>query len=100
MVESGRRYSQVMVHLILTGCTGTAGAAVLARCIASPTIARISVLSRRPVKQAEGVEKARVVIHKDFTSYPPDLLHDLQGASGCIWALGVATGQVSSRFGV
>ncbi|KAL8671696.1 MAG: hypothetical protein Q9168_003796 [Polycauliona sp. 1 TL-2023] len=46
-----------MAHIILTGCTGTAGAAMLAHCIKSSKVARISVLSRRPVKQAEGQDK-------------------------------------------
>ena len=87
-----------MAHVILTGCTGTAGSAVLARCIASSSISRISVLSRRPVKQATGVEKVNVVIHKDFSVYPAELLEQLRGAVGCVWALGVPTGQVSAEY--
>lgn len=86
-----------MAHLVLTGCTGTAGAAVLAHCIESSTIARASVLSRRPIKQAEGKEKVRVHIHKDFNSYPDSLLSELKGAVGCVWALGVSTSQVKAR---
>lgn len=81
-----------MAHVILTGCTGTAGSAVLARCIASKTISRISVLSRRQVKQAAGVGKVKVFIHEDFKVYPDSLLGELKGAVGCIWALGVPTG--------
>lgn len=87
-----------MAHIILTGCTGTAGSAVLARCIASPSISRISVLSRRPVQQAAGVAKVNVVIHKDFNVYPNSLLGQLKGAVGCIWALGVPAGQVSAEY--
>ncbi len=86
-----------MAHIILTGCTGTAGSAVLARCIASSSISRISVLSRRPVKQATGVDKVNVIIHKDFNVYPNDLLEQLKGAVGCVWALGVAAAQVSAE---
>ncbi|KAL8763763.1 MAG: hypothetical protein Q9194_007265, partial [Teloschistes cf. exilis] len=86
-----------MAHVILTGCTGTAGAAMLARCIESSSIARISVLSRRPVKQAEGKEeKVQVYIHSDFTTYPDELLGKLRGAVGCIWALGISTSQVKA----
>ena len=73
---------------------------MLARCIASSTITQISVLSRRPVKQVEGVDKAKVFIHKDFKVYPQDLLDKLKGASGCIWALGVPSSQASARFSV
>lgn len=86
-----------MAHVILTGATGTAGSAVLARCIASSTISRVSVLSRRPVKQAAGVDKVNVIIHSDFNSYPESLLDDLKGAVGCVWALGIASGQASAR---
>ena len=86
-----------MVHIILTGATGTAGAAVLARCIASSTITRVSVLSRRPVKQAAGVDKVNVFMHNDFNTYPESLLGQLKGAVGCVWALGIASGQVGAR---
>lgn len=86
-----------MSHIVLTGCTGTAGAGVLAHCINSSTIAKISVLSRRPVKQAEGKDKVQVLIHKDFNSYPHSLLSKLEGASSCVWALGISTSQVNAR---
>ncbi|KAK4692513.1 hypothetical protein P7C71_g4714, partial [Lecanoromycetidae sp. Uapishka_2] len=85
-----------MAHVILTGCTGTAGSAVLARCIASSTISKVTILSRRPVKQASGVDKVNVIIHNDFTSYPDDLLQQLKGAVGCVWALGTPAGQVTA----
>ncbi|KAL8780394.1 MAG: hypothetical protein Q9213_006479 [Squamulea squamosa] len=83
-----------MAHVILTGCTGTAGSAMLAQCMGSPKVARVSVLSRRPVKQAEGNDKVKVHIHKDFEIYPDSLLGELKGAAGCIWALGISTSQV------
>ncbi|KAL8916961.1 MAG: hypothetical protein Q9172_006027 [Xanthocarpia lactea] len=83
-----------MAHIILTGCTGTAGSAILAQCISSSKVARVSVLSRRPVKQAEGNDKVTVHVHNDFGSYPDSLLDQLKGAVGCIWALGISTSQV------
>ena len=86
-----------MAHVVLTGCTGTAGSAILARCIASSSISRISVLSRRPVKQATGIDKVNVIIHKDFSVYPNSLLEQLKGAVGCVWALGVPMSQVSAE---
>jgi len=51
-----------------------AGSAVLARCLASSTISKVSVLSRRPDKQATGVEKVNVIIYQDFNSFLDDLL--------------------------
>ncbi|KAL8998571.1 MAG: hypothetical protein Q9169_002411 [Polycauliona sp. 2 TL-2023] len=71
---------------------------MLAQCIKSSKIARISVLSRRPVKQAEGLDKVKVHIHQDFHSYPDSLLSELKGAVGCIWALGISTSQVKAEF--
>ncbi|KAL8851947.1 MAG: hypothetical protein Q9221_003158 [Calogaya cf. arnoldii] len=86
-----------MAHIILTGCTGTAGSAMLAQCIKSSKVARISVLSRRPVKQAKGQDKVKVHLHQDFRTYPDSLLDELKGAAGCIWALGISTSQVKSE---
>ena len=84
-----------MTHLILTGTTGTTGAAVLAACISTTSIKRITVLSRRPIKQAEGVSKVTVHLHEDFRTYDQNLLEKLKGATACIWVLGTRPGQFS-----
>ena len=76
---------------ILTGATGTAGAAVLSAALASPSISHISILSRRPVHLAATSPKAHVIIHQDFSSYPPDVLDQLRGATACIWAQGISS---------
>ena len=86
-----------MAHIILTGATGTAGAAILDCALRSPAIARVSVLSRRPVKLAESQPKATVIIHKDFANYPPDILEELKGATGCIWAQGISSRGMSEK---
>ncbi|KAF3194358.1 hypothetical protein TWF225_006906 [Orbilia oligospora] len=80
-----------MSHIILTGATGLVGSAVLQHALSSPSISKVSILSRRPVAAADGNPKANVIIHKDFTSYPPELLHQLSGASACIWAQGISS---------
>ncbi|EPS35418.1 hypothetical protein H072_11211 [Dactylellina haptotyla CBS 200.50] len=77
-----------MSHIIITGATGLAGSAILQQALANPAVSKISILSRRPVASAEGNSKANVIIHKDFSSYPPELLSQLSGASACIWAQG------------
>jgi len=82
------------MHLILTGATGLVGSACLQHMLVTQSITKVSVLSRRPVPQAEGKEKVEVIIHKDFTKYPPDVLEKLQGAEGCVWALGVSYNDV------
>lgn len=80
-----------MAHIILTGATGTAGAGILAYALQTPSIARISILSRRPVRLAENQPKANVIIHKDYTTYPPEVLSQLRGATACIWAQGISS---------
>ena len=78
------------MHLILTGATGLIGSSVLHHMLGNDAITAVSILSRRPVPMAEGHEKAKVILHNDFKSYPDDLLEQLKGASGCVWALGVS----------
>ncbi|GIZ42923.1 hypothetical protein CKM354_000617000 [Cercospora kikuchii] len=80
-----------MAHIILTGATGSAGAAILSYCLSNASIARVSILSRRDVKLAENQPKAHVILHKDFEQYPETLLEQLKGASGCIWAQGISS---------
>ncbi|KAF7191057.1 Leucinostatins biosynthesis cluster protein T [Pseudocercospora fuligena] len=80
-----------MAHIILTGATGTVGAAVLAHAIATPSISRISILSRRPVKLAENEPKAKVILQTDFTKYDSSMLDQLEGATSCIWAQGISS---------
>jgi uncharacterized protein YbjT (DUF2867 family) len=77
-----------MAHIIVTGATGLAGSAILAECLASPAIAKVSILSRRSVDFAGANPKANVIIHSDYLSYSSTTLDQLRGATGCIWAQG------------
>ena len=85
------------MHLILTGATGTVGLGVLQHCLSNPSITQLSILSRRPVALADGHPKAQVIIHKDYSSYPNDLLEKLAGASGVVWAQGVSQTKVNKE---
>ncbi|KAG8531281.1 uncharacterized protein KY384_003992 [Bacidia gigantensis] len=86
------------MHLILTGATGLVGSGVLHHMLNNNTVTTVSILSRRPVPMAEGHEKAKVIIHKDFKSFPSDLLEQLKGATGCVWALGVNQNDVDKEL--
>lgn len=85
------------MHLILTGATGMIGAGVLDVMLRTPEVTKISILSRRPVPLADAVKDPRVQVidHQNFTSYPPEVLSQLQGAKGCVWALGISQTQVN-----
>lgn len=85
------------MHLILTGATGLVGAGVLHRMLNVPAVTKISILSRRPVKMAEGHTKVEVIIHKDFENYPTELLEKLKGADGVVWAQGVSQNDVDKE---
>lgn len=86
-----------MSHIILTGATGLAGSAILSHALSSPLISKISILSRRPVKLASASPKAQVILQQDFSSYPPELLDQLRGATGCIWAQGISANGMSEE---
>ncbi|KAF2134090.1 hypothetical protein P153DRAFT_363091 [Dothidotthia symphoricarpi CBS 119687] len=85
------------MHIILTGATGLVGASVLNNMLAQESISRISILSRRPVAMAEGHDKAKVIIHKDYKTYESTLLEELKDAQGCVWAQGVSQNSVDKE---
>jgi uncharacterized protein YbjT (DUF2867 family) len=85
------------MHLVLTGATGLVGSGVLQYMISTPSVSRVSVLSRRPVPQAEGHEKVKVIIHKDFSSYPSEILSQLKDVDGVVWAQGISVTQVTKE---
>jgi hypothetical protein len=44
---------------------------------------------------AEGHQHVNVIIHNDFSNYPQELLEQLKGAEGCVWAVGTPMNMVS-----
>ncbi|TQV94146.1 nucleoside-diphosphate-sugar epimerase [Cordyceps javanica] len=84
------------MHLILTGATGLVGSSVLEAMIKAKDVTKISVLSRRPIPLADDARspKVHVIIHRDFAAYDADVLGQLRGAQGCVWALGISQTKV------
>ncbi len=87
------------MHLILTGATGLVGSGALDVMLKMKDITKISILSRRPVKMAEDAKDPRVnvILHKDFENYDSQVLSQLRGAKGCVWALGISQTQVGKE---
>jgi NAD dependent epimerase/dehydratase family enzyme len=85
------------MHLVLTGATGLVGSAVLHNMIITPSVSKVSVLSRRPVAQAEGHEKVKVIIHKDYSTYSSEVLSQLKDVDGVVWAQGISSTQVGKE---
>jgi uncharacterized protein YbjT (DUF2867 family) len=73
------------MKIIITGTTGLIGSAVLEQATLNPKITSIVVLSRRQLIDLPESPKVKVILHKDFLSYPESLLVQLQGAEACIW---------------
>ncbi|KAL8388900.1 hypothetical protein RB595_009006 [Gaeumannomyces hyphopodioides] len=77
------------MKVIVTGCTGLTGGELVKECIKNPAIEHIIALTRKPLSEAvTSHEKVTVILHEDFSTYPPELLSQLQGADGCLWAIG------------
>ncbi|KAF9889743.1 hypothetical protein FE257_007049 [Aspergillus nanangensis] len=87
------------MRLILTGATGLVGSATLSHILSLPQeqIPRLYILSRSPVPMAENRPNVTVIEHKNFNEYSPELLKELKGADGCIWAQGISQSQVSAE---
>lgn len=85
------------MHLVLTGATGLVGSGVLSHMISAPSINKVSVLSRRPVPMADGHEKVKVIIHKDFANYPSEVLSQLKDVDGVVWAQGISQTKVGKE---
>ncbi|KAI9864382.1 MAG: hypothetical protein M1813_003302 [Trichoglossum hirsutum] len=90
------------MHIILTGATGTVGSAVLTSLLSSPTVSQLSILSRRQFDLPTGdnldLKKAKIIVHKDYVSYPDELLKGaLDGAQGCVWAQGISQTEVNKE---
>ncbi|OCT46505.1 nucleoside-diphosphate-sugar epimerase [Cladophialophora carrionii] len=101
-----------MVHLILTGATGLIGSSVLSHILSlpptsKPAIDKLSILTRSTsipwlaatpppgTPTTNNHTEIEVIEHRDFATYPPELLARLKGADACIWALGVSQNDVS-----
>lgn len=85
------------MHLILTGASGFVGSLCLDYMLNDAAVTKISILSRKPVPQADGHSKATVIIHSDMAVYDEATLNKLAGAVGCVWTLGPSMLAVSKK---
>ncbi|KAL2256448.1 hypothetical protein VTK26DRAFT_1644 [Humicola hyalothermophila] len=78
------------MKVIVTGSTGLVGSALVRQCLADDRVTHVYVLTRRPLPDDEVTNhaKATVIVHDDFSAWPAELLARLEGAEGCLWAIG------------
>ena len=80
------------MRILITGATGTAGAAALRQALANPRITAVTALGRRAPKVTD--PKLTALEHADFTDYTA-LGDRLGGHDAVLWCLGTATARVS-----
>ncbi|KAH6854117.1 hypothetical protein B0I37DRAFT_305647 [Chaetomium sp. MPI-CAGE-AT-0009] len=77
------------MKVIVTGCNGLVGSALVRQCIADDNISHVFALTRKPLDETVVKNaKTTVILHDDFSTLPPELLRQLAGAEGCLWAIG------------
>ncbi|KAK4148550.1 hypothetical protein C8A00DRAFT_19637 [Chaetomidium leptoderma] len=77
------------MKVIVAGSTGLVGSALVRQCIANDKISHVFALTRKPLTEAVAKSpKVSVILHDDFSTYPSELLSQLTGAEGCLWAIG------------
>ncbi|KAI1780316.1 hypothetical protein F4818DRAFT_395339 [Hypoxylon cercidicola] len=77
------------MRIIITGATGYVGGEVVRQAITNERITHAFVLTRKPLPDdISKSEKVTVIEHKDFSTWPPEVLEQLAGAEGCVWAIG------------
>ncbi len=98
-LSSLKATGHLSMHLILTGATGIVGSGVLTALLSTTTITRISILSRRPlpVLASRNPEKINIIVHSDYHTYPSEVLDQLKGAKGCIWAQGISSNGMNEK---
>jgi uncharacterized protein YbjT (DUF2867 family) len=70
----------------------SAGSQIFRSAIADPSIASITILSRRALPATSPTSpKATTVVLSDFLSYPASLLPTLAEQDACVWALGTSS---------
>ncbi|GAA5831834.1 hypothetical protein JCM5353_006180 [Sporobolomyces roseus] len=84
------------MRLIITGATGAAGSEVLRQALLDSRVTTVTTLTRSPLPPhllSSSTESSKLtqVLHKDFSSYPPELLDKLSNHDACVWALGTSS---------
>lgn len=88
------RMSTPALKILLFGASGSAGGSVLRACLASPAVASVRALTRRPLGLTH--PKLREIQHQDFADFSgcADAFRDVDA---CLYCLGISAMQVSGE---
>jgi nucleoside-diphosphate-sugar epimerase len=74
------------MKVLITGGTGTIGKQALLHCLLRPEIKSVVALSRRDLPtEILSNPKLKVIILKDFSQWPQDVLEEIKDADTMIW---------------
>ncbi len=76
------------MKIILFGASGMVGQGALRECLAAPDVARVLVVTRSALGQAD--PKLRELVHADFGEFGP-VAGELAGYDACLFCLGVSS---------
>jgi hypothetical protein len=88
-----------MVLMMSNLTTRLAGLSAYRAALNDSQVSQVTLLVRREIPSwaklpPNADKKSQVIIHKDFTEYPPELMSRIADHNACIWALG------KSSFGI
>lgn len=74
------------MKVVIFGATGFVGSATLQACVSDPSITEIVAVSRREIQDSLAQQdKVKVVLHKDFLSWPLKVTNQLSNSRACFW---------------
>jgi uncharacterized protein YbjT (DUF2867 family) len=82
------------MKVLIFGATGSAGGSVVRACLASPAVAEVRAVVRRPLSLAD--PKLRVFVHGDYLEYSK-IADAFAGVDACLFCLGISATQVSGE---
>src|SRR5262249_44659761 len=82
------------MKILIFGARGSAGGSVLRVCLASPVVAEVRAIVRRPLPLDD--PKLRVLVHGDFLDYSK-VADAFAGVDACLFCLGISATQVSGE---
>ncbi|KAH6963266.1 hypothetical protein DER45DRAFT_609606 [Fusarium avenaceum] len=79
------------MKVVVFGATGLVGSHVARTCLDEERITKVFIITRKgPIVEIAKSPKVEVILHRDFESWPVDLMKRLDGVEACLWAVGGA----------